>query len=355
MNIFLDNIIFSLQKSGGISVYWYELLKRINNDNDFSCQFIDFKGYENIFRNKLKIDNTNIILKKKALFQRYLPVKINSKNGVFHSSYYRYCSNRSIKNIVTVHDFTYEYFRGFLPKKIHNTQKKLAILNSDKVICISNNTKKDLLKFFPNTNKNKIEVIYNGISSEFFSIENCRNKIKKIIPFEKMEYAVYIGNRIPKYKNFELAVKSCSISKTPLVIVGTNLTKTELNLLNHYLKNNFKLILNPANELINLIYNNALCLLYPSAYEGFGLPVVEAQKAGCSVICSNSSSLGEVAGNGGVFFNDFNEYEISEKINLLISNNNFRLSKIKNGILNSDKFSWDLTYKKIKSIYKSYY
>jgi len=113
MNLFLDNIIFSLQKSGGISVVWYELLQRIINDSEHNARFLEVPN-KNIFRGNLTISEDKLISNPHSHFpisiQRFLsPNSINEK-GIFHTNYYRIANNPNIINITTLHDFTYENF-----------------------------------------------------------------------------------------------------------------------------------------------------------------------------------------------------------------------------------------------------
>ena len=111
--IYLDNIIFSLQKSGGISVVWYELLNRYIQKPLIDYQCIEYSEYSNIFRRKiiLPFDKVRILSSRFLFLKRYFDVSINCSNKfIFHSSYYRLCNSKNAINITTVHDFTYEYF-----------------------------------------------------------------------------------------------------------------------------------------------------------------------------------------------------------------------------------------------------
>ena len=127
MQVIFDNIAFSLQRAGGISLYWYELIKRLRHKED--VYFFEFNN-NNIFRENLDYDyKVESSISHHIL--RYLPFikKIPSKT-IFHSSYYRIALQKDVINIVTVHDFTYEYFRGGLAKYVHVLQKGIAIKRS---------------------------------------------------------------------------------------------------------------------------------------------------------------------------------------------------------------------------------
>ena len=122
MRIILDNIIFSLQKSGGISIVWQELIKGILRNPIFSIYCVEYTVKGNIFRDKIHVPLNRIFHRSSCLLsiKRYFDVKIKDKEPfIFHSSYYRICSNKKAINVTTVHDFTYEYYYSGIKKKIH--------------------------------------------------------------------------------------------------------------------------------------------------------------------------------------------------------------------------------------------
>lgn len=141
MRTVFDNIIFGLQKAGGISVVWYELPRRVLEDNSFNCCVLDYAG-SNLFKDSLELRNVEVVNMGGCLpLVRYFPVSIK-ENGpfLFHSSYYRTCIASQAINITTVHDFTYEKYRKGLAVRVHHWQKSAAIKESNAVVCISENT-----------------------------------------------------------------------------------------------------------------------------------------------------------------------------------------------------------------------
>ena len=278
MKIIFDDIIYSLQKAGGISELWSntstqpETAFHLIYDN--AKENISFKSNSNHLYHYLSSKRINI--------KRYFNIKTKEESPfIFHSSYYRFATDKNAINVTTVHDFMYEIYRKDFKSCLHKWQKKRAISKSDGIICISENTKRDLLKYYPNT-KGRIIVIHNGFDdTEYYYTDKAREK-----------KLVYVGGRIG-YKNFRLAV---DIAKTmqdyQLIIVGGGeLTKKEIDLLAdvNYRKIGFA----SAKELRD-IYNRSFALLYTSEYEGFGITPVEAQACGCLVACQYTSSLPEV-------------------------------------------------------------
>lgn len=358
MRIIYDNIIFSLQKTGGISVVWYELLKRITIDDRFICFFIEYSESEkNIFRSKLNLRKNHLLTYSGLLLKikRYLNPLVKLKyKFIFHSSYYRISNNPNAINITTVHDFTYEYYSRGLKRIIHIYQKHKAIRKSDYIICISENTKNDLLKFVSDVDEKKIRVIYNGVSDNYFKIENDSINL----PFVKNSYVIFVGAR-SGYKNFRFTVEVLSQSQKKLIIVGKRLNKEELKLLDSKIgRNRYKLYTHISDEFLNVLYNNAFCLLYPSKYEGFGIPILEAQKAGCPVIAYNGSSIPEIIGDKTLLFNDF-KIDIILKLFSVLNNPDKKRMIIQAGIINASRFSWEKMSENIKDVYtealNSYY
>lgn len=305
MNVIFDNIIFSLQRFGGISVVWNELLSRARVDKDLQVTELDYRN-ERLYRR----------------LERYrIPDYMAEKPSVFHSSYFRVLPQAGVHNVTTVHDLTYHFYRKGLPKAVHLWEEARALKHSEAIICISENTKRDLLTFYPWVKEETIHVIYNGVSDDFYPIKNI----------EKKGYLLFIGNSSVSYKRYDIAQEVAK--RTGLELVAAR---------------------NVTSEELNKLYNEALCLLYPSDYEGFGLPILEAQKAGCPVIAQNYSSVPEVIGKGGLIV----EHSSTEKIvQQMVEKVNEVQSRPMQGIIaagieNAKRFSWDNTYKQTKNVYR---
>lgn len=357
MNIYLDNIVFDLQKAGGISIYWSELVKR------FACSghnaiFIEQDGEAiNIFRKQMDIDYLNIVHQKilPLKISRYMPLRLNLDTpSIFHSSYFRVCINSKAANVVTVYDCIYELFGSGLNQKVHLMQKKYALGNADAVICISESTKADLLKLYPLLSPEKVKVVYIAAGDEFYPLE--RN-ITIPSPYEHIinkKYILYVGSR-STYKNFNMAVKAVSqLVDYSLVAVGGGELSAGDRLSISPMSGRFFHIKSPSSKDLNTLYNHAYCLLYPSSYEGFGIPIAEAMKAGCPVITSSVSSIPEVAGNAGLMIDKICDADIIAKINDL-NNELYRNKVIELGLIQGNAFSWDRCYRETLACYEHAY
>jgi mannosyltransferase len=359
MKLVLDNIIFSLQKSGGGSVYWTELIKRFSTMNDDTVFFDQKEPNDNIFRKTIDLKNVKKESKWSLAIRRYLPFteKISGKY-IFHSSYYRYASASNAINVTSIHDFTTEKFRKGLAREVNLLQKKWAVKKAKGVVCISENTKKDLLFFMPNTDENKIRVIYNGVSNDFFNIpENFEiaEKDERFSDLENQKYLLYIGHRT-SYKNFNFAVEAASKFKEnlKLVVVGEPFTDEEKVYVESLLDHNYLQLNKLNNENLNHLYNKAFALLYPSSYEGFGIPIIEAMKTKCPVIAFKNSSIPEVAGEAALLYEEENVDSIIHGIQKL-QDKDLR-DRLKNkGIIQAEKFSWDNTFRQYIEFYKELY
>ena len=355
INVIFDNVVFSLQKIGGISAVWFELIKRIQNDGNFLCNFIEYDSAENNFYRK-SICNINIIklyLGKWLFLSRYVNPKLGiNEPYIFHSSYYRTLRDKKAINVTTVHDFTYERSKKRdIATLVHIWQQKRAVMNSDIVVCISENTKRDLLHYYDNVDETKIHVVYNGVSEEYKILDNL-DTIN--LPFKNGSYCIYVGVR-RKYKNYKLAIESLVNTDYNIVLIGSPLNEDERHYLDDTLGSiRYFFFSNVSNERLNELYNGAFCLLYLSSYEGFGIPCVEAQKAGCPVIAYNASSIPEVVCEKELLCEVLTTDEVISKIRILEKEEK-RKHIIENGVEFSKRFSWDKCFSELKMLYENAY
>ncbi len=350
MHLYFDNIIFSLQKVGGISAFWSNLLVELQA-MDVNFKAIEYQGgVKNIFRQRMVLPQAEVIRHTMPCktIRQMLDVRIRGHKNepfVFHSSYYRICTSPLARNVVTVHDFTYENHiaRYGLPQRARAWLNRRGIERADRIVCVSENTRRDLLRLMPAISEDRVTVIHNGVSEDYHPTERQP---------ELSEYVLFVGGR-QSYKNFSFAVDAVAASPYKLLICGNPLRREEILLLENRLgAGRYKTFTHPSNQQLNLLYNSAHCLLYPSSYEGFGIPILEAQRAGCPVIAIDCSSIPEVMGNGGI---RISKTDIDEFLDAAqhLDRPDIRASMISEGFKNSQRFSWQKMASAYKSLYES--
>lgn len=256
--------------------------------------------------------------------------------------------------IVTIHDviplvFPKEYPPG-IKGRINFQKQKIALKSVKAIITDSISSKKDLIKYLK-LNPKLIYPIHLAPSLNYKKIEKSKIEaaVKKYSPPKK--FALFVGN-VNWNKNLVNLTKACIDSNLDLVLVGSgfenraNLNHPELKSFKIFLdkfSNNKKIhVLNfvSADELSTL-YTLASVLLLPSFYEGFGLPILEAQTYGVPVITSKTSSMPEVVGDGGVLVDPYDTSSIQKAIYDILNIKALRNKLIKKGYENVKKYSWD--------------
>jgi len=332
--ILFDGIIYKLQSSGGVSVVFNELLSRLPRE---SYTLLGFKEEP-----PLNLSSENYIYESPRILERYRRALISHNFDLFHSTYYRLPAVKSCKVVTTVHDYTYERFASGFRRAVHSFQKRKCISESDKIICVSENTRQDLLEFSGASYEERTVVIHNGVSSDYY----FRPEI------DTEPQLIFVGAR-SGYKNFKSVVYALSsIEDINLVCVGGGgLSRTELKFLEKYLSGRYRHTGYLTNSELNLEYNRSLCLIYPSMYEGFGIPILEAMRAGCPVIAINSSSIPEVAGEAAILMDTGEPDEILNALKSIMFST-VRDDLVVKGLAQSKKFTWDETFKKTLDVYE---
>lgn len=344
MILHYDNIIYSLQKAGGISTYWTELISRLLRDGT-DISFTELPN-QNISRAQLFIPQNRIsgLSKSSLLINRFRDLKLSDRRSdfIFHSSYNRITQNRHAHQVITIHDFVHEkYYRG-MRRYLHLYQKNKAIALAEKILVVSENTKRDLMAYHPKLKEDQISVIHNGVSTDFFRLADKN-------PYSNRPYILFIGSRA-YYKNFDFAVNVLAeLPDFEFYIVGSPLSVAEQQLVNAKINNRWKVFTHVDNARLNRIYNDAYALIYPSSYEGFGIPLVEAMNTATPFVALNTSSIPEVAGSAGILLNQLQVDDFKEAL-LSIEAKAPELADA--GLRQSAHFSWEKCYQQTVQVYK---
>lgn len=364
MNVLYDHQTFSLQDYGGISRYFFELIKRFGDDEIHCHVSLLFTNNAYLNKNSYKgvypffpgqhFPGKNTVKKYFNQGQSVLNLK-KQRFDIFHPTYYDPYFLNYLKGkpfVVTFLDIIHEKFADKYEALGHDrkiySHKKILLENAAKVIAISQCTKEDITDIF-GTDSSKIEVIHLG--SSFNAIQAKAARV-----FQN-PYLLFVGNR-DLYKNFDFFLRSVAGllkgSKIYLVCAGGGeFTTAELNLISKLgLKELVKHL--SINDIILLnLYQNALAFVFPSLYEGFGIPILEAFSCGCPCLLSTGGSLREVAGDAAQYFDPENPGSIQDAFSAVIDNHLTRDNLIAMGYERLKLFSWDKTYKKTIQLYQS--
>lgn len=256
-------------------------------------------------------------------------------------------------SVISILDTSYLLFPNYFRKhdlyQLKNWSS-YSIKKARKIITISQSSKKDLLKYYQ-VNENKIEVIYPGFDKERFYLNLDQNKTAEISKKYGLvnPYILFVGTLQPR-KNVIRLVEAFEKLATQyanlnLVIVGKKgwiYDKTIKRINSSPQKDKIKLIGFVEDKDLPYIYKKASCFVLPSLYEGFGIPVAEAQSVGIPVVISNNSSLPEVAGEAGILIDPYNINSIAQGLNKALTlNPKEKEDIISNGLEQVKKFSWE--------------
>ena len=360
LSVYYDYQILLAQRYGGISRYTYELdsrLPKFGGQPEINC----LHNHNYYFRDRLGLvdmSDRNKFMRLAELGAFFYANKLRTffdlkrkKYDIVHPTYY-YASKPSCgKFIVTVHDMTHEKYSGTynVNHRVIAAKKKI-IRQADRIIAVSENTKRDILEYFPEVNGEKISVVYHGASM------SARNSPAKIFqPMSSRDYILFVGMR-GMYKNFARffeAVRPILNAHKDLHVFcagGGAFTAQEHEMFGEYAGRIFQGGLN--DEELASAYSNALCFVFPSEYEGFGIPLLEAFACECPVVCSSSSSLPEVAGDASEYFDPLNVDEMSSKIQSVVNDASLRGRLRIKGRERLKLFDWDKTARETLACYK---
>ena len=269
----------------------------------------------------------------------YYIIKANFIHISYYNSFYKLFN---IPYVVTIYDLTHEKTK----RNTQNFDKAKVLFNAKKIFCISENTKKDLINIYK-INSKKIIVTPLGVDQKTYYVKN------------KEKYILFVGSR-SKYKNlknlFVAFSKSFFLKKNYKLIIFSEERpkKNEVNLINKLKINENVLFKSGDDHELKKNFMKASLFVFPSKYEGFGLPILEAMRFGCPVACSNINVFKEVGGKSCFYFDPFKPKKIKNVLEKALKSSNSRNTKINEGFLHIKKFKWkkcaSITYQEYKKI-----
>ena len=360
MRIIFDYTAFVMQSNGGVSRVLFEAFQHLLKLDDVECcLFAGFHKNQYLRDASLEVKQQIVgwycspkIIKQRLfipinrfLFQIFVKIY---KPDICHYTYFD--TPKVIDNckvVVTIHDMIHEIYPSmFSYNDPQCVWKRKAVKKADGIVCVSNNTLNDLKKYIDLNNKQTC-VIYHG---------NSFARIKPLPLNLKGSYFLYVGSRSTIYKNFDFVLEAFAEAKIEkeLSLVcfgGGEFDSRELQIISKLGLSGRISQVSGSDNLLAAYYKNSKALIYPSLYEGFGLPPLEAMGLGCVVIASAAPPMPEIIEAAGLYFDPKNKKELIDCIKTVTEDDqqNYLIEK---GLKQSRKFNWSLTAEKLVSFYE---
>lgn len=284
---------------------------------------------------------------------------IRHKIDVFHglSNELPFSINKAdVKSVVTIHDLIFGMFPHHYPgvdRTVYELKTKFAVNHADVIVAASESTKQDIISSY-HTNPARIRVVYQTCDDLFYQ-QPAPLPDTYILP---AQYMLYVGS-VTERKNLLAVVHAyqhlSAEDRIPCVIVGQGKRYAEEvknAIKSQHLEKYFIFLENVPTEHLPALYAQAMVFIYPSLYEGFGIPILESMVVGCPVITSNISSLPEVGGDAALYFNPSDAADIAHKIKTVLHSADVRTAMIERGKQQSLKFDKAALTRKMLSIYE---
>ncbi len=363
MEVIVDGITYQ-SKGGGISRIFSEILPRMCEvDNSLCFTLLTSGKWQQSLPTHPQIYHRSLfpiekIFQPGRLWGLRIPRFVresmqhlmvgNGRGKIWHSTHYTMLNGWKGFTIVTVYDLIHELFAHLFegwPNDDYRKQKQRCIQAADAIICISDTTRQDVQQFY-NIDQNKLYTIGNGYSSIFKPLVNRANVVEPFL--------LYVGGRV-HYKNFVHLLRAYSLwssrNEVKLVVVGSEWSKNEKEmLLKLGVINQVQLLTKVTDEHLCLLYNQAIAFIYPSLYEGFGIPLLEAMACGCPVIASRIPSTLEIAGECPIYFEPTNIDSLVTALDVVMVESR-ESERVKAGFERIKNFSWDKTAKQTLDVY----
>lgn len=364
--ILFDQQVYRMQNYGGVSRYFSHLIYELERSKDFKVLPTSYFS-ENLHLASLHLESFGILKRlgkfkghgriKNFLKQREDRKLLNyikkGKYDVFHPTYYQHDFLKylppNMPLIITVYDMIHELYLDPILKTIHRETilKSILIPRADHIIAISKNTKQDIIGLYPDIDPEKISVIYLGHS--FSEVDAQQSTIPG-------KYILYVGQR-EHYKNFIWMLGSVGnflIQNNILLVCagGGVFTESEIQIIEENQLREKVLYKNiPDDQVLGQLYKNAFCFVFPSLFEGFGIPILEAFANKCPAVLSMASCFPEIATNAALYFDTHDVYSLELQLSRLLNDSILRNQLIEAGTSRLKYFGWDKMVEAHKKVY----
>src|SRR6266850_2772803 len=290
-------------------------------------------------------------------------VLMREKPDVFHAPHYVLPVAVRSRSVVTIHDCIHLMFPQYLPNRAAYAYARGAMWSaakrSDRILTVSEASKRDILHFF-NVPPDKIVVVYNAIDERFW-VEPAAEDIARVRERFQLDhgFVLYAGT-IKPHKNLVRLIEAFAelrkgeFEELKLLIIGDEISKLPAlrrAVHAHKLHKQVRFLGYLPDETLAILYRLAAVFVFPSLYEGFGLPPLEAMASGTPVVTSNVSSLPEVAGDAAVLVDPYDPRAIAEGIRRVLTDEALRRDLRKRGVARAGQFSWEQSVRRVRAIY----
>ncbi|MFN8295714.1 MAG: glycosyltransferase family 1 protein [Chitinophagales bacterium] len=367
MKIAVNTRFLLTDKLEGIGIYTQEIFKRVVTlmpEHEFYFLFDRPFSDEFIFAKNI----TPVVISPPARhpflwywwFEKSVPKFLKENNIDVFISPDGYASlTTDIPQIITIHDLGFEHFPKhvpFLVRKYYQYFTPKFCKKATKILAVSEFTKQDIVAHY-GIDEKKIEITYNGFEIDLNTINESDNTLNE---FKRPPYFIFVGAVHPRknvlglLKAFELFKTNSSANHMLLIIGRKAWMNDELEqFLNQMkFKDSILWLSNVDRKEVLQLMQNAFALVYPSFFEGFGIPIIEAMSLGVPVITSNISSMPEVAGNAGILVNPVNITDIANAMHSLVENEALRTDLIAKGKIRAQDFDWNVSASKVVDVIK---
>lgn len=360
--VFIDHQKFTTQKYGGISRYFANIIQGIKRTDTITYQLGVLHAKNHYIQNEPLLMKGNLsdrVLNRNERYD-YMLNEFYCKRllekadfDVFHPTYYDPYFIKPLRKplVITIHDMTYERLpEYFWAQDPLTQQKRMNINRADAIITISNTTRKDLLNFFA-VDPTKVSVIYHGIDVD------TPLQFQPVADLPE-QYVLFVGDR-SGYKNFYLFLNAFRqlVPRFPdLHVVLTGGGKLEIadrEFIKRLGLTDRVRHINATDEQLNYLYKNTQLFVYPSLYEGFGLPILEAFKAQCPMLLSDTECFREVAADAAAYFKSTDMDDLIYQLETTLTDSELKAQLVKKGTKRLADFTLQESMDKTLAIYKS--
>jgi len=364
VRILFDDQAFKMQRYGGVSRYFSELIKGVSNHSGTVAlpgKFISSNGHlrnngqllypQLTFGKYFKGRDRLLAWLSQRESRRLLNILRKGAFDVFHPTYFDTYFLREIKNkpfVLTVHDMIHELYFDANNQETYNRQKLIPL--AAHIISVSEHTKRDILDLFPDIKPDKISVVYHGSSLSF------HRQDKDILLPEK--YFLFVGTR-NFYKNFDWLLRTIAqlLKERNYCLVcagGGSFTDDEEKLIQQLgLQKNIVFVDARSDEKLAHVYASATCLIFPSLYEGFGIPIIEAFSCRCPVLLCDETCFPEIGEKAAAYFSLTKHETLLELLQRLLDEPGVATHLIEKGSERSKIFSWEKMVDQHIAIYQN--